>query len=192
MSERLVRAAASMLERRVSRRGILVRLATGGSALAVAPLRYLLRPLSAEGVISCADCSSGSLCCDGWTAFCCTVNPSGGNYCPTNTFEGGWWKCTNYRGTQLCDDQNVRYYIDCNLRPGQTCAGGCHCAGNSCGHRSTCCNVFRYGQCHTEVPEVTPIVCRLIKCRNPCELWPACNCSYKQDDNTCAHEEGCL
>jgi hypothetical protein len=187
----LLRFATSLMDRRVSRRSFLVRMATGGSALAVDPLRYILRPIAAEAVIDCSDCSPGSRCCDGWTAFCCTVNSDGGNYCPSNTFKGGWWKCTNYTGTKMCNPQNVRYYIDCNLRPGSSCSGGCKCADGSCSNRSTCCNVFRYGQCHTEVPEVTAIVCRLIRCRNPCELWPACNCTYKEDNDTCAHEEGC-
>src|SRR5437773_549053 len=42
VTERLVATASRLLERRTSRRGILVRVAIGGSALAVAPLRYLL------------------------------------------------------------------------------------------------------------------------------------------------------
>ena len=42
-----VRFAAETLERRTSRRGFLVRAAVLGSALAVAPLRYLLRPATA-------------------------------------------------------------------------------------------------------------------------------------------------
>ncbi len=47
MTDRLVSVASRLLERRTSRRGVLIRVAIGGSALAVAPLRYLLRPQSA-------------------------------------------------------------------------------------------------------------------------------------------------
>ncbi len=192
MSDRLTRFATSLMDKRVSRRNILVKMAMGGSALAVSPIRYLTRPLTAERTITCADCSPGSLCCDGYTAFCCQVNTDGGNHCPPNTFRAGWWKCTNYTGTKLCDPQNVRYYIDCNLRPGTTCPQGCHCANDNCGQRGTCCNIFRYGQCHTEIPDVTAIVCRMIRCQNPCEIWADCNCNLKVDDSTCAHEAGCL
>jgi hypothetical protein len=192
MTDRLVRFASSVMERRVSRRGFLSRMALGGSALAVAPIRFLTRPLSAEQTVHCSDCSSGSLCCDGWTAFCCQVTAGNSNFCPPNTYRGGWWKCTSYRGTNLCDPQNIRYLIDCNLLPGNSCSEGCHCANNDCGQRSTCCNVFKYGQCHVEITQITPIVCRMVRCRNPCEIWPDCNCTYKQDDNTCAHEAGCL
>ena len=70
MTDRLVSAASRLLERRTSRRGMLVRVAIGGSALAVAPLRYLLRPGSAEAVITCRNCRPGARCCDGWTEFC--------------------------------------------------------------------------------------------------------------------------
>src|SRR5438094_6583076 len=76
----LVDAAARALERRTSRRGFLARLALAGSAAAVAPMRYLLRPLSPMAVIRCSDCSPGALCCDGWTVFCCTL--TGSNSCP--------------------------------------------------------------------------------------------------------------
>ena len=100
MTDRLVATASRLLSRRTSRRGMLVRIAIGGSAIAVGPLRYLLRPGTAMAVITCRDCHSGALCCDGWTEFCCTIN-GGSNTCPPYTFMGGWWKCTNYTGTKL-------------------------------------------------------------------------------------------
>jgi hypothetical protein len=192
VSDRLLRFATSVMDRKVSRRSVLVKTAIVGSALAVGPIRYLTRPLSAEATIRCSNCSPGALCCDGWTAMCCQLNPGGGNYCPPGTYRGGWWKCTNYRGTQLCNAENVRYIVDCNLIPGTSCADGCHCANNDCANRGTCCNVFKYGQCHVEITQITAIVCRMIKCRNPCELYADCNCTYKEDNNTCTHEAGCL
>ena len=154
-------------------------------------MRYMLRPGTATEVIDCPDCSSGSRCCDGYTEFCCTVN-GGRNACPSNTFIGGWWKCTNYTGAGACHKQGVRYYLDCNLKPGSSCRAGCHCAKDRCSLRRTCCNVFRYGQCNTQIDEVTAIVCRVIKCRNPCEIYSFCGCTYKEDNNTCSHESNCL
>jgi hypothetical protein len=191
MTTKLVDRAASLLDRRFSRRGLLSRFAMGGSALAVAPLRYLLRPGSAWGVITCADCSSSQPCCDGWTAFCCTVY-QGQNACPPYSFIAGWWKCTAYTGSGACAKEGVRYYLDCNRLPEASCPGGCHCAQDSCSKRRTCCNVFRYGQCNTHIPGVTAVVCRIIKCVNPCVLYDFCNCTYKEENAVCAHEEPCL
>jgi hypothetical protein len=187
VTDRLFRLTTSLLERRVSRRSVLVRFATAGSAMMIAPLRYLLRPGSAIAAIGCRDCPSGSLCCDGWTAFCCTL--TGVNACPSNTYIAGWWKCTQYRGNGPCAAEGVRYYIDCNSLPGKSCPGGCHCANDRCSHRSTCCNIFRYGQCNTQIPGVTPIACRVIKCVNPCTIYQDCSCTHKQEDITCRHEE---
>jgi len=190
MSERLVDAATSFFQKRVSRRSMLVRLAVAGSALAVAPLRYMLRPVDAMSFVNCPNCPPSSRCCDGYTAFCCTL--TGVNACPANTYVGGWWKCTSYRGDGMCSAEGVRYYLDCNILPGWRCPWGCHCANNNCSHRRTCCNIFRYGQCGHEVRGVTPIVCRMIKCVNPCRIYSDCTCSYKQDNTTCKHEEGAL
>src|SRR6516225_6101634 len=92
VTRRLADAAGSLLERRTSRRGFLARAALAGSAMVVAPLRYLLRPVSAWAVIGPGSCGSG-LCTDGYTAFCCEIN-QGKNVCPPGTFIAGWWMCT--------------------------------------------------------------------------------------------------
>jgi hypothetical protein len=169
-----------------------VRVAIGGSALAVAPLRYLLRPGSAEAVITCRNCRPGARCCDGWTEFCCTIN-EGVNMCPSYTFVGGWWKCTDYRGRQLCADTGVRYYIDCNRLPGHAIPGGCHCANGDCDRFRVGCNVFRYGQCNTQIAALTEVVCRVIVCEHPASIAGFnCNSTYKQDNRTCGHEAPCL
>ena len=191
MSTPLVDRASRLLERKVSRRGVLAKMALGGSALAVAPLRFALRPGTAEGTITCSNCSPGQLCCDGWTSFCCTINP-GQNDCPPYSFIAGWWKCTNYKGAGACAKEGVRYYLDCNRLPSQSCPGGCHCANDACVNRRTCCNVFRYGQCNTQIPGVTEVVCRIIKCVNPCQLYSFCNCTYKEENAVCQQEEPCL
>ena len=156
----------------------------------MAPIRYLTRPVSAITLITCSDCSGSDSCCDGWTAFCCTL--WGSNSCPDDTFMAGWWKCTNDTGSQLCASVNVRYYIDCNRTPTSVCQGGCHCAKDNCANRSTCCNWFRYGQCNTDVLGTTEVVCRMITCSNPSALFVNCNSTYFEDNLTCSHEAPCL
>ena len=190
MIDRLLDRVVSAFDGEVSRRRLLQRAALAGSAIMVAPIRYLTRPLSAMAVIRCGNCGGGSLCCDGWTAFCCTL--TGSNECPAYTFMAGWWKCTHYTGSSLCNLKNVRYYIDCNRTPGVSCPSGCHCARDSCANRSTCCNTFRYGQCNTEILGTTQVVCRMVTCSNPSTMFVNCNGTYFEENATCAHEAGCL
>jgi hypothetical protein len=175
-----------------SRRGFLARIALVGSALSVAPLRYLLRPESAWAVIRPGDCSSGSRCQDGWTEFCCSIN-HGHNACPSWSYIGGWWKCTNYKGNNLCGDEKVRYYIDCNVKPGESAPNGCHCAKGTCSERRVACNVFRYGQCNTQISGRTAVGCRVVVCTNPAHI-PGFNCNrtYMQENAVCSQDAGCL
>lgn len=191
VSERLVSASATFLEERISRRSALVRVAVAGSAFCIAPVRYLLYPGSALAVIAPSSCAGGE-CTDGYTAFCCEIN-NGLNECPSGTFPGGWWMCTDYRGRQLCASEGVRYYVDCNALPGHPFPGGCVCANNSCDNRRVNCNIFRYGQCNTHIGGVTAVVCRMVTCQNPGSI-PALNCSSSVavDDAVCAHEAPCL
>jgi hypothetical protein len=189
VSGRLIDAAGSLLERRTSRRGLLARAALAGSAMAVAPLRYLLRPVSAWAVIDPGSCSGG-LCSDGYTAFCCEIN-DGKNVCPPGTFVGGWWMCTAYTGQGLCAAEGVRYYVDCNHLPAT--ASNCRCANDTCGERRTDCNVFRYGQCNTQIDAITPIACRVVLCQNPSTIDGFnCGASLAVDDNTCTQDWSCL
>lgn len=191
LSDRLVTSSALLIERRFSRRSMLVSLATAGSALVVAPLRYLLYPGTALAAISPGECAGGS-CTDGYTAFCCEIE-HGANTCPEGTFPGGWWMCTDYSGRQLCADEGVRYYVDCNALPGQPFPGGCRCANGTCADRRVACNIFRYGQCNTHIAGVTAVVCRMVVCENPSRI-SALNCSSALaiDDAVCAHEAPCL
>ncbi|MHB8659902.1 MAG: MauE/DoxX family redox-associated membrane protein [Solirubrobacteraceae bacterium] len=190
-AERLVTSSALFLERRFSRRTLLLRIALAGSALSVAPLRYLLYPVSALAAISPGSCGGG-LCTDGYTAFCCEIN-EGQNSCPAGTFPGGWWMCTSYQGSQLCSAQGVRYYVDCNRLPGQYWPGGCACANGNCANRRVACNVFRYGQCNPQIGGVTEVVCRMVVCENPGSI-PGLNCSSSVavDDAVCGHDVPCL
>src|ERR1041385_6198935 len=152
--------------------------------------RSLLRPVSAQATITCSDCSPGASCCDGYPVFCCTLH--GSNTCPSYTYMAGWWKCTDYNGTGLCSQEGVRYYIDCNRTPGASCPSGCHCANDQCSHRSTCCNVFRYGQCNTEIEGGTEVGGRMVTCVEPSTIFVNCNDTLFIDDNTCSHEADCL
>ena len=111
-----------------------------------------------------ADCCTGN--CDPGAKICSQV---------IGTCHAGGGACT---GPQDC----------CTF----VCNGGCHCTKNDCGNRSTCCNVFRYGQCNTEVLGTTEVVCRMVTCVSPSTLFVNCNSTYFEDNNTCSHEEGCL
>jgi hypothetical protein len=191
VTERLVERAGSALEARTSRRGLLARAALVGSALSVSPLRYLLRPTTAWAAISPGGCSHG-LCNDGYTAFCCEIS-HGSNTCPPHTYTAGWWKCTAYRGRGLCSKENVRYYVDCNRKPGERFPGGCRCANNDCSKRRVDCNHFRYGQCNTQVAGTTEVACRVVVCQHPASISQFnCNRTYKVDNAVCGHEAGCL
>jgi hypothetical protein len=192
LTERIATSVGSMLERRISRRNAVARAALAGSAFAVAPVRYLVRPGTAWAVIAPGNCPPGSKCNDGYTAFCCEIE-RGRNTCPDDTYIAGWWKCTNYQGGGLCQDEGVRYYLDCNRTPGRDFPGGCQCAEGDCGRRRVDCNHFRYGQCNTQVQGTTEVVCRLVICQSPATVDGLnCNGTEMIDDNTCVHEAGCL
>jgi hypothetical protein len=170
------------------------RVAEVASALVAAPIRYAVRPVTATELVrrTCGSCPGGSRCCGSYTALCCTL-PGGDNFgCPPNTFIGGWWQC-NYGGTALCGTTNMRYYLDCSIDPGHACPGGCHCGDNNCSNFKTCCVVFRYGNCNTQIGAITPIQCRLVTCVIPCRIdCLDCNCSAAVDQTTCSHNAGCL
>jgi hypothetical protein len=189
---RIAGALGSLLERRTSRRGVIARAALVGSALAVSPVRYLVRPVDAWAVIAPGSCPPGSPCNDGYSAFCCEIE-GGRNICPVNTYVGGWWMCTDYQGGGLCHEEGVRYYLDCNRIPGRGFPGGCSCAQGDCGRRRVDCNHFRYGQCNSQVSGTTEVVCRLMICQNPATVRGlSCNATEMVDDATCNHEAGCL
>lgn len=221
----------------MSRGGFVARMTLTAAALTVAPIRFLTRPVSAHALTTCTlggctghvvtadcpgDCSgSQSICFDGYATFCCTIN-GGSNSCPSGTIVGGWWKCTNYTGSGLCNVQNIRYYLDCNAFCTQCttgctpCTGNpsdcspngnfgsavccphcdsftCQCASGSCGNRRTACNKFRYGQCNNTNQCLGPVVCRIVSCAYPPSV-PSINCSsvLHVDDNTCCHGSSCL
>lgn len=191
MTERLASGIGSLLARRSSRRDFMGRLLLSASAFTVAPMRYLLRPVSAMAVIAPGDCGGG-LCTDGYTAFCCQIH-NGANTCPAETYVAGWWQCSDYLGSGLCHGDGPRYYVDCNRIPGRVFPGGCKCAQDDCANRRVDCNQFRYGQCNTQVIGTTEVVCRVIVCEHPASIDGFnCNATLKTDDTTCLHDASCL
>ena len=192
---------AAGLASRTSRRGFLVRSALAGSAVAVSPVGFTLRPGTAYAAIcGCngSNCDCASACCDGYTEFCCTV--SGENTCPPGTVAAGWWKVD---GSRFCGG-GARYYIDCNSQCGgcscgssgvcsPSCSGArCSCAAGSCNHRKTQCTSFRYGQCHREIACVGQIVCRVVSCVAPWQIDPSCSATVAVDRRTESHDGPCL
>jgi len=182
----LTHRAVDGLARRVapkgfSRRSFLVRAAIVGSVLTIAPLRWALRPTSAYASI----CGQGASCGGGWTAFCCTIN-QGANTCPPGSYVAGWWKIDR---SPFCQG-SARYIVDCNRTPGETCR--CRCATGSCDQRRVCCSNFRYGQCNTQVPGVTEVVCRVVICTTPWTWDPACGTTVRTDNRTVTHNAPCL
>ncbi len=186
--------AASFLERKVDRRGVLRRGAMVGTAMAVAPTTYALRPGSAYAAV----CAPNALCNDGYTEFCCTIY--GANRCPAGTALGGWWKVD---GSSYCGG-GPRYYMDCNANCGGCgCGGGgvcsgactgtpCGCANGDCNNRKAGCTQFRYGQCNQAVKCLGPIVCRVVTCTEPWRIDGSCTTASRTDNATRYHSRPCL
>jgi len=199
VSARLADRAARFVGRRVSRRRFLERTAMASTALAVAPTDFVLRPTSAYAAIcNCSGtaCACGSLCCDGYTEFCCTL--TGTNTCPPGTIAGGWWKAD---GSSYC--AGPRYYIDCNATcrcgSGRICPDscadapwGCGCAKGDCNNRKAGCTQFRYGQCNQQVATVGRIACRVVSCDAAVLVVGNCAPTVAVDDSTANHNKPCL
>jgi hypothetical protein len=183
LGERLVNRLATVgARRKTSRRSFITAATLAGTALALDPWGYLTRPQSAYGAV----CGTDSSCSAGYSVFCCTIN-GGHNTCPPHTFAGGWWKADR---SSFCGGA-ARYYIDCNAVPGYHFR--CHCNQTSCDHRLVACNIFRYGQCNTQIHGVTAVVCRKISCLPPWQLYPGrCGRSSATDNNTRGHTAPCL
>jgi hypothetical protein len=176
--------AASTLSRKVSRRGFLVRMTVVGSALTIAPMRYLLRPGSAWAATGCFGCASGTFCpnCADKTTlcpssanstFCCSLS-GGANSCPTGTHACGWWRCCI--PTTYCSS-GYRYFVDC-------CDPNCespHCSNNHCNSRVECCFASTWSNCNGNAGTIR---CRAVLCVNPSQVYN-CNPTPVFTENTC-------
>jgi hypothetical protein len=197
----LSRATAAVANR-LDRRSFIARSALVGSALVTAPADLLLRPTSAyAAVCSCLgqSCTCGSLCCDGYTEFCCAIY--GANACPSGSLTGGWWKAD---GSSFCGGA-ARYYMDCHKPCGSCSCGGsgicsgscngtpCGCGNGRCDHRKAGCTSFRYGNCNNQRACIGPIQCRVVTCTAPWLIEPTCSSSaVRTDNNTRSHNRPCL
>ncbi len=182
LAERVAERVSTMLAGRGhNRRHFLGKAALVGTALAVNPFDFILRPGTAYATV----CGPEPECNQGWSALCCTVN-GGANTCPPGSFIAGWWKAGN---SSFCRGE-ARYIVDCNRSPGSSC--GCHCASGACDHRRVCCNVFRYGQCNQHIAGTTAVVCRIAICTPPWEWDPACTATLRSDGATVNHSSTCM
>jgi putative cell wall-binding protein len=183
LAVRLADGATRLLapRRDAGRRSFLKRAALVGTALAVNPLDFVLRPQSAYATV----CGPSNECANGWTAFCCTIN-GGANTCPPGSYVAGWWKVSS---SAFCRGED-RYIVDCNRLPQATCS--CRCATGACDRRRVCCNNFRYGQCNQQIAGTTPVVCRVVICTPPWEWDPACTTTVRTDERTRDHSSTCL
>ena len=197
LTQRAADTVTGWLERRTSRRGFLVRAGIVGSALAVDTVGFALRPGTAYASV----CGPGASCSTGWTVFCATIN-HGVNACPPGSIAAGWWKAD---GASLCGGK-ARYIVDCNATCSRCSGGGggsgicskgcwsCSCScgpSTGCDQRKTCCNAFRYGQCHQEVAQVGGVHCRVVSCTPPWK-WEACSTAPATDNRTRDHTSGQL
>ena len=195
-TQRAADAVTGWLSRRTSRRGFLVRAGVVGSALAVDTVGFVLKPQSAYASV----CGPGASCSSGWTVFCATVN-NGVNACPPGSIAAGWRKAD---GASLCGGK-AHSIVDCNATCSRCGGGGgtgicarscwscsCQCGpAGSCDQRKHCCNAFRYGQCHTEVPQVGGVTCRVVSCTPPWK-WETCSTAPATDNNTRDHSSAQL
>ena len=198
----LAERIARRMNPETSRRSFLRKAAMVATALATAPVNFILRP----GTAYAAVCGPAPACNQGYTVLCCTVN-RGINACPPGMFVGGWWKAN---GSTLCCDSagrpTSRYYIDCH--PTCTCDSGgsrnfcdpacvackCRCNNDSgtCDQRRVCCNYFRYGQCNTQIARSGPVACRVVTCTPPYVLWDECSATVRTDDYTAEQTAPCV
>ena len=199
----IVERSSTFLATRLSRRNFINRAAFVGSAVAVgAGTDLVLKPGTAYAQIcSCGNgnCDCDSMCCAGFSEFCCSVN-GGYNYCPTGTIMGGWWKADN---SSYCN--GPRYYMDCNATCAcddgcedgfafcdPSCDGvNCGCGPNGCDSYVTGCFQFRYGQCNQNVACLGRIVCRVVACVPPWTVDPTCTTTNAEDDSTAEQNEAC-
>ncbi|MCW2679052.1 MAG: hypothetical protein JWM62_453, partial [Frankiales bacterium] len=192
LGQRAVDKVTGWLSGHTSRRGFLLRAGLLGTALAVDPKGYVLKP----GTAYAAVCGPGSGATSGWTVFCATIN-DGVNACPPGSIAAGWWKAD---GASLCGGK-ARYIIDCNATcskcttPGARagiCSSSCwSCSCDSglpgtCDQRKVCCNAFRYGQCNQDVRQVGGVHCRVVSCTPPWR-FEDCSTAPATDNRTVDH-----
>ncbi len=187
---RLVRSVGAAIEGHTTRRQFVARTTLFATAAVVSRGSIMVRPGVPYQVVT--GCPDDSLCSDGYTDFCCTIN-NGVNACPPDTVAAGWWRADH---SAYCD--GPRFYIDCNevccTRPvGDFClgCGPCQCR-DGCDSRIINCLHFRYGQCGQDVEALGAIACRMVTCVPPYLLDLGCTDELAVDNLTANHITDCL
>ncbi len=178
----------------IARRSFLLRVAVVGSALATAPLRYLLYPGTAlAAVVGPLECRSGK-CADGYTEFCCEINQGGVNACPTGTFAGGWWMCTDYAGSaallRAAASATTLIATRCPAIPSPAAAVAATTTAATGASRATSSAT---ASATPHIDGTTAVVCRLVVCENPATISELhCSAALATDNAVCGHEAPCL
>jgi hypothetical protein len=181
------------------RRDFLSKMTMTATALIVAPVDFLFRPMTAYAAV----CGPSAGCNDGYTAFCCSLH-RGINNCPPGHFVGGWWRASGSSYCLVDGQPSNRYILDCHPRCNCTSGCGnfcssscwpcnCHCPSTgTCDQRHACCARFRYGQCNTDISCSGPVTCRIVTCIPPYLLVDACGSTMLNDHSTANHTAPCL
>ena len=193
--------AAAPRSRGPSRRSFLQTTALVGTALAVAPTDFVLRPGSAYARAlqraAAQNCACGSLCCDGYTEFCCTM--TGAQRLPA-----GHDRRRLVEGRRLAVLQRApllhRLQRDLSLRrrrgsartAARTRRGAAGARNGDCNNRKAGCTQFRYGQCNQQVATVGRIACRVVSCDPAVLVVGNCAPTLAVDNSTANHNKPCL
>ena len=119
IAQRLAESIGARLERRLSRRSAIARAAVAGSAMAIAPVRYLVRPgNTCPGGCQCAhgDCHRRRVDCNHFRYGQCNTQVQGTTevvcrliICQNPATVGG----LNCNGTEMVDDNTCKHEAGC-------------------------------------------------------------------------------
>ena len=200
--ERLARSRRSTVHREAhrhaasTRRSFLVRTAIFGSALAVNPLRYLLRPGTAYASL----CGPDASCCVGLDRVLLhgqrRPEHVPARLDPGRLVEGRQLVVLQLRPALLHRlqrrraDRAVRRErrVRARLRARATVTARRARATSA----SRAATQFRYGQCHQDLACVGPIVCRVVTCVPPWEFDATCTTTSATANATALHDAPCL
>jgi len=181
------------------RRQFISRMTMAATALMVAPMDFVLKPISAYAAV----CGPAPGCNDGYSAFCCSIH-RGINNCPPGHLIGGWWRASGSSYCLVNGQPSSRYYLDCHpycsctSGCGNFCSSGClscscHCPSTgTCDRRHACCARFRYGQCNTNHSCIGPVTCRVVSCVPPYQVYSSCGSTLLSDHFTANQTAPCL
>jgi len=196
-SQRLAERVAGFLGAHTSRRGFIARTAVIGSALAVNPGGFVLRPARRTPR------SAGRL----QTAPPATPPSAVRRTVPTSAHPARSWVAggrptdqataavdrattSTVRTRALAAARAAAATTPSARRPASTAAATA--TSGSCDQRRVSCNYFRYGQCHQEIGCGGPVACRVVSCTPPYELFGECSNASATDNATTEHSAPCL